>query len=130
MHSQFAGYAWAEPARVRLIGQLRRHNVPGATAVAAVLEACTDTHPCRSAACPLCGLAFQGAAVSIVDRFIRIPARAIRSRMHALTIVPASGCLTPNHLTAWPWKGEGSGLDPPCVPQPPSRSLTREEVIK
>lgn len=89
----------ATHARRRLIGQLRGSEVPKAASLAAVLNACTDMHPCRSAACPVCGTALQQVAVSVVDQFIRVPARAIRSRMHALTIVPASGCLAPDDLT-------------------------------
>lgn len=89
----------ADYARRRLIGQLRRAEFPGATALADILGNCTAGMPCGSAACPCCGLAHQQAAVSAVDRFIREPARAIRGRMTAVTIVPAAGCVAPNDLT-------------------------------
>src|SRR4051812_5424409 len=86
-------------ARARLIRQLRASDEPGATAVADALDACTDSSPCRNAACPVCGLAFQEAAVSVVEHFIGVPARAVRNRMTAVTIVPASGCLPPDEIS-------------------------------
>lgn len=92
-------HAKATLARARLIGQLRRSDETGAAAVAAVLAACTNVAPCRSAACPVCGLAFQATAVAVVEQHIRVPARAIRNRMTATTIVPATGCLAPDDLS-------------------------------
>lgn len=89
--------AWA---RRHLTNQLRVSDEPGTAALAAILDTCTGTAPCRSAACPACALAFQQAAVAIVEEHIRTPARAIRNRMTALTIVPAAGCLQPDDLSA------------------------------
>ena len=83
----------------RLLYQLRASNEPEAAAVAAVLDSCIKPKPCQSAACPMCAAAFQEAAVAVVEQHIREPARAIRNRMTALTIVPASGCFAPNDLT-------------------------------
>ena len=85
--------------RRSLLYQLRASDEPGAAAVAAILDTCTESKPCRSAACPVCAAAFQQAAVAVVEQHIREPARAIRNRMTALTIVPASGCFAPNDLT-------------------------------
>ena len=107
-------YAKATLVRARLIGQLRRSNEPGAAALAAVLDRCTSTTQCRSAACPVCGLAFQAAAVALVEEFIRTPARAIRNRMTAITIVPGTGFLEPDvrqRLTSIGWARDG-----PCRP--------------
>jgi hypothetical protein len=86
-------------AKRRLQYQLRASEMPGAAMLAEILDLCAKGKPCRSAACPVCGRLFQAAAVSAVDHFIREPARALRSRMHATTIVPASGCLMPDALT-------------------------------
>lgn len=86
-------------ARQRLIHQLRATDFREARELASVLDACTPTLPCRSAACPVCGLAFQQVAVAIVEEFIRAPARAIRNRMTFLTIAPASGCVPPDKLS-------------------------------
>lgn len=85
--------------RRRLIYQIRASDKTHATALAAILESCAPTTPCRSAACPICGLAFQQAAVALVDECIREPARAIRNRMSMLTIAPASGCIAPDDLS-------------------------------
>jgi len=98
----------ASVARARLIGQLRRSDETGAAAFAAVLAACTPTDPCRSAACPVCGLAFQATAVALVEEFIRIPARAIRNRMTAITIVPASGIVAPEKLSVKDYEQVGT----------------------
>ncbi len=97
-------------AQARLIGQLQRSSEPGAAALAAVLAACTPATPCRSAACPLCGLAFQATAVSLVEEFVRIPARAIRNRMTALTIVPASGIVAPEALSVKDFERVGAEI--------------------
>ena len=97
-------------ARARLVGQLRRCDELGAAAVAAVLAACTDTHPCRSAACPVCGLAFQATAVALVEEFIRTPAREIRNRMTAITVVPAVGCVPPDALTVADFERVGAQI--------------------
>lgn len=92
-------HAKATFARARLIGQLRASQQPGAVELADILTACTGATLCRSAACPVCGLAFQRAAVALVEEFIEGPARAIRHRTTAITIVPASGCIPPGALT-------------------------------
>ena len=89
----------ADSAKRRLGHQLKTSEAPQAAALTITLGCCSKAKLCRSAACPVCGLAFQAAAVSTVDHFIREPARAIRDRMHALTIVPASGCVPPDALT-------------------------------
>lgn len=86
----------ATRARARLIYQLGVSGNPRAAALADVLNACSPTAPCQSAACTTCGLAFQQAAVSATETFIGEPARRIRNRTTALTIVPASGCLPPD----------------------------------
>ena len=88
-------------ARSRLINWLCASELQGAAALAATLETCTTAEPCRSGlpACPWCGIAFQVAMVGAVDHFIRAPAQAIRGRMTATTIVPASGCLAPDNLS-------------------------------
>ncbi len=49
-------------------------------------------------------------AVSAVDHFIRVPARSIRSRMHALTIVPADGCIAPDDLTVSEYRRVGAEI--------------------
>ena len=90
----------ATVAHRRLIGQLRRSNQPGAVAVAAHLEACEPATPCRSLACPVCGVAFQEAMVTVGDRFIRTPAWAVRDRTHQLTIVSETGCVGLDELSA------------------------------
>lgn len=95
-------------AQRRLIYQLGTTDVCGAKTLAATLAACTVVQPCHSAACPACGLAFQQAAVSLVNLQIRAPAHEIRSRMTALTIVPAIGCLAPDDLTIEPYKRVGT----------------------
>ena len=97
-------------ARVRLIGQLRRSNRSGGAALAAVLADCTPPNPCRSAACPVCGLASQAAAVALVGEFIRTPARAVRNRVTALTIVPASGCVAPDQLAVADFERVGAEI--------------------
>lgn len=86
-------------ARARLIGQLRASQQPGSAVLADLLAACADAAPCRSAACSVCGLAFQRAAVALVEEFIDVPARAIRHRTTAITIIPASGFISPDALT-------------------------------
>lgn len=86
-------------AHRQLIGQLRASDQPGAAALAGVLDHCTLVTPCRSAACPICALEFQQAAVSVVEQHIQVPARAIRNRMTATTIVPGTACLAPDDLT-------------------------------
>lgn len=83
-----------------LIGQLRRSGLPEAEQVADILEGCRKSRPCYSAACRYCGLTFQEVGLSVVELFIRVPARTIRSRMNATTIVPAEGCVAPDDLTA------------------------------
>ena len=85
--------------RARLIHQLRRIDGPEAAALAATLASCRDTNSCRSAACPVCGLAFQHAACSLVEAVIREPARKLRGRMSAITIIPSTGCEAPEELT-------------------------------
>lgn len=92
--------AEAAQARRHLTNQLRASEEAGAAALAAILSRCTGSAPCRSAACPFCALAFQHAAEAIVEEHIRTPARAIRNRMTALTIVPASGCFALDELSA------------------------------
>lgn len=84
--------------RARLIYQLRNSTSPGATALADVLTACKQMSCCQSAACPVCGLAFQRVAADIVGTFIDAPARAVRGRMTALTIIPEAGCVRPDAL--------------------------------
>ncbi len=86
-------------AHRRLIYRLRASELQGAAALAATLDSCTAAEPCRSAACPRCGIDLQAAMVEAVDHFIRIPAQAIRGRMTATTIVPAAGCLAPDNLS-------------------------------
>jgi len=85
-------------ARARLTSQLRKSELPGAAALAAVLAACTPSSPCRSAACPVCGLEFQATAVALVEEFIRKPSWTLRNRMTAITVVPTSGCVPPDVL--------------------------------
>ena len=97
-------------ARARLIGQLRANQQLGAAALAAIVAACTDTAPCQSAACPVCGLAFQRAAVALVEEFIDVPAREIRHRTTAITIVPASGCIPPDALTVGDFQRVGAEI--------------------
>lgn len=97
-------------ARQRLIRQLLSSDKSGAARAALTLVSCTPKMPCRSAACPVCGLAFQAAAVAVVDTFIRGRARAIRNRMTALTIVPASGCLPPAELSVEDFKRVGAEI--------------------
>lgn len=92
-------HAKASLAQQRLIGQLRRSETEGAAAVAAHLETCGPSTSCRSVACPICGLAFQGAALDLGEHFIRIPAQEIRNRTHLLTIVPDIGCVGPDELS-------------------------------
>ena len=83
----------------RLIGQLHRSEIEGAAAVAAHLEACEPATLCRSLACPVCGRAFQEVMVTVGDRFIRTPARAVRNRTHQLTIVSETGCVGLDELS-------------------------------
>lgn len=83
----------------RLIGQLQRVEDRHAAHLADLLKSCTEQAPCQSAACPACGAAFQQAAVRAVDELICKPAREIRNRMSARTIVPASGIVEPADLT-------------------------------
>lgn len=97
-------------ARHRLIGQLRASEVPGAEAVSDVLAACTPAAPCRSAACPVCGLASQATAVSLVEELISTPARAIRNRMTAITLVPASGIVAPEALSVEDFERVGAEI--------------------
>lgn len=92
--------AEAAQARRHLADQLRASDETGAAALAAILSTCTGSAPCRSAACPACATDFQQAALGIVEEHIRTPARAIRNRMTALTIVPATGCFPPDDLSA------------------------------
>lgn len=73
--------AKASLARARLIHQLRASDEPGAAALADIFDACTPAHPCRSAACPVCGPAFQATAVALVDEFIRVLTHGIDDRL-------------------------------------------------
>ncbi|WP_152047144.1 hypothetical protein [Aureimonas psammosilenae] len=100
----------ATMARKWLIGHLRASDLPEATVLALILERCAATKPCRSPACAACGLAFQAAAVSIVERFIREPARSIRGRMHASTIVPGTHFVAPDALTVEAISGVGAEI--------------------
>ena len=86
-------------ARKQLISRLFQVKSLTAAVLAVTLARCSNAAPCRSAACPVCGLAFQRMAVSVVDHFIREPARPLRDRMTAITIIPASGCVAPDELT-------------------------------
>ena len=97
-------------ARARLISQLRARQEPNTAALADILAACTDAAPCRSAACPVCGLAFQQTAVALVEEFIDAPAREIRNRTTAITIVPASGCIPPDALTVKDFQRVGAEI--------------------
>ena len=97
--SQEARRAHALVERRRLIKRLLGSELPEARALADVLVDCDWQHPCRSAACPVCGIDFQRAAVAFQEQVIGIPARAVRNRKHALTIVPSEGCVPPDGLT-------------------------------
>nr|WP_137830370.1 hypothetical protein [Methylobacterium sp. L1A1] len=90
--------AKATSGRQRLIEQLRRSDVEAAAQVADVLDACSTARPCRSAACPVCGAAFQEMMVAVGDHFIRTPARSFRNRAHALAIVSRLGCVATDDL--------------------------------
>lgn len=85
--------------RHRLIARLRASAEQGAAALAAFLNTCNVSTPCRSAACPVCALDFQQAAIAVVAEHTQGPARAIRNRMTATTIVPGTGCVAPTELT-------------------------------
>lgn len=89
----------AKSAREKLVGQLRRDGTLVAANLADLLESCSKPNPCRNAACPSCGEAFQRVATSVIDTFICEPARAIRGRMSFLTIVPDTGIILPGELT-------------------------------
>lgn len=99
------------PALERLMPSIQRGRLvrrlmsldddPVAAALAAYLGDCQDEKPCFSGACPVCGAGFQRYAVGLADRFITKPARGIlRGRMSMATIVPSSGCVGPDELTA------------------------------
>ena len=85
--------------RRRLIGRLE-HGSSAERQLAAILVACTEADPCLSGACTECGGRLQLAAVELVDRFVRGPARALRGRMTMITVVPSWGCVLPGELNA------------------------------
>lgn len=87
-------------ARDKLVVWPRDNGLLGAHALADVLDGCSKRQPCRSAACPICGLAFQAAVVDVVDKFVARPARAFRDRMYAATVVPDAGCIAFDDLAA------------------------------
>lgn len=97
-------------AHQHLIGQLRRSEVEAAAWVAEVLDSCSTERPCRSGACPVCGAAIQEVMVAIGGQFICVPARNVRNRAHALTIVPSTGCVAPDDLTVAVFKQVGAEI--------------------
>lgn len=103
-------HAKATLARQHLIGQLRRSEVTAAARVADILGGCSTARPCRSAACPVCGAVLQEVLVAMGDQFIRIPARSVRNRTHALTIVPSTGCVAPDDLTVTVFEQVGAEI--------------------
>ena len=84
----------------RLINRLRGLDTAEADALAEILTTCTSDAPCNSGACPVCGGDFQLRAVELAKQEIGIPARAVRRRMHGLTLVPSIGCVAPDALSA------------------------------
>ena len=85
----------------RRIHQLRAAGCPEDLHLANTLAQCTRDFPCRSAACINCGRAFQQIAFQLYDKHIRgFARRDLRGRMFAITVVPATGCLAPDDLTA------------------------------
>lgn len=91
-------------AQHKLINNLLRSKTEAAENIAAQLSACTIDNPCTSPACFHCGMRFQQAALSVVERFIGVPSRAILGRKSAVTIVPPDGCVEPAALTADAWR--------------------------
>lgn len=64
-----------------------------------VLSRCRPARPCLSGACLTCGRELQKGHAALVEAVIRTPARAIRNRATALTLVPAVGCVEPGALS-------------------------------
>lgn len=84
-----------------LIRHLNDAELPGADALARILERCSDRRPCCSAACPHCGREFQLSLFKLYREQIKAPALARhRGRTSVLTIVPPAGIVEPGDLCA------------------------------